>query len=96
MLQRASISSPGPHAQPPRHHSRGAHEPWAGPKGRGRLACPPVASARYEALILIDLGEPMPGQPALLKRRERVPRKQAVEQWKMLQKEGWGRVEPQW
>jgi hypothetical protein len=55
-----------------------------------------VASARYEALILIDLGEPMPGQPALLKRRERVPRKQAVEQWKMLQKEGWGRVEPQW
>jgi hypothetical protein len=36
-------------------------------------------TARYEALIFVDLGEPIPGQPPLLKRRERVPRKQAVE-----------------
>jgi hypothetical protein len=53
-------------------------------------------SARYEALIFIDLGEPIPGQPALLKRRERLPRKQAVERWEKLQKAGWKRVEQQW
>ncbi|WP_094585210.1 DUF1651 domain-containing protein [Synechococcus sp. BO 8801] len=38
----------------------------------------------------------MPGEPALLKRRERFPRKHAVERWQKLQKEGWRRVEPQW
>ena len=66
------------------------------PKGCNVLRFHRDPSARYEALIFIDLGEPIPGQPALLKRRERLPRKQAVEQWKKLQKEGWRRVELQW
>ena len=66
------------------------------PKARNVLRFHRDPSARNEALILIDLGESIPGQPALLKRRERLPRKQAVEQWKKLQKEGWRRVEPQW
>jgi hypothetical protein len=66
------------------------------PKGRNVLRFHRDPSARYEALIFVDLGEPIPGQPALLKRRERLPRKYAVKKWKKLLKEGWGRVEPQW
>ncbi|WP_216904465.1 DUF1651 domain-containing protein [Synechococcus sp. CCY 9618] len=66
------------------------------PDGRNVLRFHRDLTARYEALILIDLGEPLPGQAALLKRRERLPRKQAVEQWRKLQMEGWSRVEPQW
>ena len=66
------------------------------PKGRNALRFHRDPSARYEALIFVDLGEPIPGQPALLKRRERLPRKYAVKKWKKLLKEGWGRVEPQW
>jgi hypothetical protein len=66
------------------------------PDGRNVLRFHRDPAARIEAIILIDLGKPMPGQPALLKRRERVRHKQAVEQWRKLQREGWGRVEPQW
>ena len=66
------------------------------PDGRNVLRFHRDQTARYEALIFVDHGEPLPGQPALLKRRERVPRKHAVEQWKKLQKEGWSRVESQW
>jgi hypothetical protein len=69
------------------------------PNGRNVLRFHRVPSARYEALFFIDFGEPIPGQPALLKRRdrrERLPRKHAVEQWKKLLKEGWCCVEPQW
>nr|WP_254216806.1 DUF1651 domain-containing protein [Synechococcus sp. CCY 9618] len=64
--------------------------------GRNVLRFHRDRTARYEALIFIDFGEPIPGQPALLKRRERLPRKHAVEQWKKLLKGGWCRVEPQW
>ncbi|MBC1260277.1 DUF1651 domain-containing protein [Synechococcus sp. BSF8S] len=34
--------------------------------------------------------------PARLKRRERLSRKHAVEQWQKLLKAGWRRVQPQW
>ncbi len=46
--------------------------------------------------ILIDHGLPIPGEPALLKRRRRVPRSAALIEWRGLQKAGWRRVGPQW
>jgi hypothetical protein len=39
---------------------------------------------------------PIAGEPALLKRRRRVPRSAALIEWKGLQKAGWRRVGPQW
>lgn len=57
------------------------------PDGRNGLGFHRDPSAGYEAMIFIDRGEPIPGQPALLKWRERVPRKQAVEQRIELLKE---------
>jgi len=38
----------------------------------------------------------MEGQPALLKRRRKVPRDAALIEWKGLQKAGWKRVAAQW
>jgi len=46
--------------------------------------------------IWIDSGLPIPGEPALLKRRRRVPRDAALIEWKGLQKAGWRRVPAQW
>ena len=46
--------------------------------------------------IWIDHGLPIAGEPALLKRRRRVPRSAALIEWKGLQKAGWQRVSPQW
>jgi hypothetical protein len=46
--------------------------------------------------VIIDKGEPIPGQPALLKTRERLDRKAAVRRWFDLQRSGWVSVEPQW
>lgn len=46
--------------------------------------------------IWIDHGLPITGEPALLKRRRRVPRSAALIEWKGLQKAGWRRVGPQW
>lgn len=66
------------------------------PNGRNVLRFHRDPAARYEAYVFIDRGEPFTGQPALLKRRERLVRKRAVEQWKKLLKAGWRRVEPQW
>ncbi|MCP9799906.1 DUF1651 domain-containing protein [Synechococcus sp. RedBA-s] len=53
-------------------------------------------TARYEAYVFIDRGEPIAGQPALLKRRERLSRKRAIEHWQKLLQAGWRRVEAQW
>ena len=46
--------------------------------------------------IWIDHGVPIPGEPALLKRRRRVPRSAALIEWKGLQLAGWRRVDAQW
>jgi hypothetical protein len=46
--------------------------------------------------VIIDKGEPIPGQPALLKTRQRLDRKRAVNRWHQLRKAGWKVVEPQW
>ena len=46
--------------------------------------------------IFVDKGEPIPGQSALLKTRERLVRKAATKHWHALVKAGWRRVEPQW
>lgn len=65
------------------------------PNGRNVLRFHRDPSAQYQAAVFIDRGEPIPGQPALRKRRSRLSRKQAVEQWQTLQKAGWRRVVPQ-
>jgi hypothetical protein len=44
----------------------------------------------------VDKGEPIEGQPALLKTMKRVHRDEAVKEWKALIKAGWKPVEPQW
>ena len=46
--------------------------------------------------VFVDKGEPIEGQPALLKTRKRVQRDQAIKEWKALIKAGWTPVEPQW
>jgi hypothetical protein len=46
--------------------------------------------------IWIDHGLPVPGEPALLKRRRRVPRDAALIEWMGLQKAGWRKVPAQW
>jgi DNA-3-methyladenine glycosylase len=45
--------------------------------------------------VLLRAAE-LPGEPALLKRRRRVPRSAALIEWKGLQKAGRRRVRPQW
>ena len=45
--------------------------------------------------VTIDRGEPIPGPPALLKRRDRLNRKTAVKCWQQLRKAGWRVVESQ-
>ena len=55
----------------------------------------PSTSGRL-AEIWIDHGLPIPGEPALLKRRRRVPRTAAAIEWVGLQRAGWRRVPPQW
>ncbi|WP_353618028.1 DUF1651 domain-containing protein [Synechococcus sp. CCY 0621] len=59
------------------------------PDGRNALRFHRDPAARTEPLIFIDLGELNHGEPALLKRWQRDPCKQAVEQWNKLQKERW-------
>jgi hypothetical protein len=46
--------------------------------------------------VIVDKGEPIPGQPALLKTRMKLDRKRAVRKWFELQREGWTSVGPQW
>jgi len=46
--------------------------------------------------VFIDHGLPIEGEPALLKRRRKVPRDAALIEWKGLQRAGWKRVEAQW
>jgi hypothetical protein len=46
--------------------------------------------------VFIDKGEPIPGQPPLLKTRTRLERKAAVAHWHQLIKAGWRPVSPQW
>lgn len=62
------------------------------PKGRNVLRFHRDPCARYEAYVFIDRGEPITAQPALLRRRERLPRKRAIEQWQKLLQPGWRRV----
>jgi alkylated DNA repair dioxygenase AlkB len=53
-------------------------------------------SSYWTQYVFIDKGEPIPGQPPLLKTRQRVVRRLATERWHELLKAGWRRVEPQW
>lgn len=46
--------------------------------------------------VFIDIGELIPGEPALLKRRRRLPRSAALIESKGLQKAGWRRTKVQW
>jgi hypothetical protein len=46
--------------------------------------------------IFVDKGEPISGQPPLLKTRERRDRKRATERWHALLKAGWKRIGAQW
>ncbi|MBM5802692.1 MAG: DUF1651 domain-containing protein [Cyanobacteria bacterium K_DeepCast_35m_m2_155] len=55
-----------------------------------------LSSGWYVQWVFIDHGRPMPGAPALLQRRRRVPRDAALIEWKGLQKAGWKRVGAQW
>jgi hypothetical protein len=66
------------------------------PDGRNIFRFRRDPAAHYEAVVFFDQGEPISGQPALLKRWERLPHKQAVEQWQNLRQAGWKRVKPQW
>jgi hypothetical protein len=77
---------------------QGVNEGWLQePGGRNvlRFHRDPVETywSRY---VFIDKGEPIPGEPALLKTRERLDRKAATKRWLALLKAGWRRVDPQW
>ena len=49
-----------------------------------------------KSIIWINSRVPIPCEPALLKRRRRVPRDAALIAWRGLQKAGWRGVPAQW
>jgi hypothetical protein len=46
--------------------------------------------------VFIDHGRPLPGQPALLRTRQRLTYREATALWRSLRRQGWRPVPPQW